>query len=172
VAEYILRSPFSLEKLRYHARIGTIIYRSRMHPVLKRNFEVFSATDCLAALTAHIPNAGEDLVRYYGWYSNVNRGKRRKAQGAGEAPDTIEEFTEVSASAAKRAWARLITQVSEVDPLICPRCTGPMRLIACIEQPEVIEEILTHLGVWTAHAHSPPAGVPVAISPATGLIAA
>ena len=40
-----------------------------MHPVLKRNFEVFSACDWLAALTAHIPNAGEHLVRYYGWYS-------------------------------------------------------------------------------------------------------
>jgi hypothetical protein len=38
-----------------------------MHPVLKRNFEVFSATDWLAALTAHIPNAGEHLVRYLGW---------------------------------------------------------------------------------------------------------
>jgi hypothetical protein len=42
-----------------------------MHPVLKRNFEVFSALDWLAALTAHIPNHGEHLVRYYGWYSNV-----------------------------------------------------------------------------------------------------
>jgi hypothetical protein len=47
-----------------------------------------------------------------------------------------------------------------------------MRLLAFIEQPEVIEKILTHLGVWPAPAHSPPAGVPVAISPATGLIAA
>ena len=58
------------------------------------------------------------------------------------------KFTEVSASVAKRAWARLIKQVSEVGPLICPRCTGLMRIIACIEQPEVIEKILTHLGVW------------------------
>ena len=66
----------------------------------------------------------------------------------------------------------MITQVSEVDPLVCPRCGGAMRLLAFIEQPEVIEKILTHLGVWPAHLHSPPAGVPVAISPATGLIAA
>ena len=46
---------------------------------------------------------------------------------------------EVSASAAKRAWARLIKQVYEVDPLVCPRCAGPMRLIAFIEQREVID---------------------------------
>ena len=155
VAEYILRSPFSLEKMRYHARAGTIIYRSKMHPVLKRNFEVFSVTDWLAALTAHIPNAGEHLVRSYGWYSNGSRGTRRRAQGEESAP--IEELNEVSASVAKRACARLIKHVYEVDPRVCPRCAGPMRLIACIEQSEVIKKILTHLGAWSAHLHSPPA---------------
>jgi hypothetical protein len=162
VAECILRAPFSLEKLRYQATTGTIIYQSKMHPTLKRNFEVFSATDWRAALTAHIPNAGEHLVRYYGWYSNVSRGKRRKAQG--EGPATIEEFTEVSASAAKRAWARLIKQVYEADPLMCPRCTGPMRIIAFIEQPEVIEKILTHLGLWPAQSTARQPGYPLPYS--------
>lgn len=75
VAEYILRSPFSQEKLRYQAKTGDVIYLSKMYPVLKRNFEVFSACDWLAALTAHIPNTGEHLVRYYGWNSNVNWGE-------------------------------------------------------------------------------------------------
>jgi hypothetical protein len=154
VAEYILRSPFSLEKLRYHATTSTVIYHSKMHPTLKRNFEVFSAIDWLAALTAHIPNAGEHLVRYYGWYSNVSRGKRRKAEG--EERTGIEEFSEIAPSVAKRAWARLIKQVYEVDPLVCPRCAGAMRIIAFIEQPDVIEKILTHLGLWPAPAHSSP----------------
>jgi hypothetical protein len=31
--------------------------------------------------THYRPNAGEHLVRYYCWYSNVSRGKRRKAEG-------------------------------------------------------------------------------------------
>jgi len=53
VAEYILQLPFSLEKLRYQVTTGTIIYQSKLHPTLKRNFEVFSATDWLAALKAH-----------------------------------------------------------------------------------------------------------------------
>ena len=105
-------------------------------------------------------------MRYYGWYSNANRGKRRKAQGEGEAPDTIEEFNVVSASAAKRAWARLTKQVYEVDPLVCPRCGGAMRILAFIEHPEVIEKILAHLGLWPAPAHSPPvAGYPMPSAP-------
>jgi hypothetical protein len=32
--------------------------------------------------------------------------------------------------AANAAWARLIRKVYEVDPLECPKCTGPMRVIA------------------------------------------
>jgi hypothetical protein len=124
----------------------------KLHPALQRNFELFSACDWLAALTAHIPNAGEHLVRYYGWCSNVSRGKRRKAQG--ETALCIEEFSEVAPSVAKRAWARLIKQVYEADPLVCPRCAGPMRIIAFIEQPEVIAKILTHLGLCSALSQS------------------
>jgi hypothetical protein len=38
----------------------------------------FGVLDWIATFTAHIPNKGEQLVRYYGYYSNVSRGKRRK----------------------------------------------------------------------------------------------
>jgi hypothetical protein len=86
--------------------------------VLKRNFEVFSACDWLAALTARIRNAGEHLVRHYGWSSNVSRGKRRKAEE--EERPSIEEPRAMAPSIAKRAWARLIKQVYEVDPSCVP----------------------------------------------------
>ncbi len=63
LAQYILRAPFSQQKMRYHAKSRTVIYRSKLHRVLKRNFEVFPVLDWIAALTAHLPNKGEHLVR-------------------------------------------------------------------------------------------------------------
>ena len=45
---------------------------------MKKNFAVFPVLDWIATLTTHIPNKGEQLVRYYGYYSNVSRGKRKK----------------------------------------------------------------------------------------------
>ena len=39
-----------------------------------RNFQVFGPLAFLAELTQHIPNQGEQLVRYYGHYSNKARG--------------------------------------------------------------------------------------------------
>jgi hypothetical protein len=82
-----------------------------MHPVLKRNFEVFSACDWLAALTAYIPIAGEHLVRASGWYSTVSRGKRRKAPGG--ATTAIVDSRERSPSKAKRAGARRSAELAE-----------------------------------------------------------
>ena len=92
-------------------------------------------------------------MRYYGWYSNVSRGKRRKAQE--EDPSTIEGFSEISAPAAKRAWARIIKQVYEVDLLVCPQCGGPVLIMSLIEHLEVIQTILTHLRFCAAQVHSP-----------------
>jgi len=78
LAQYMLRAPFSLEKMSYEPVSGTVIYRSRMHKTLKRNFQVMHGADWLAQLCRHIPDRFEHLVRYAGWYSNRSRGKRRR----------------------------------------------------------------------------------------------
>ena len=45
--------------------------------------------DFLAELVQHIPNEGEHLVHYYGYYSNKARGLRAKNAAARPAgPDT------------------------------------------------------------------------------------
>ena len=40
LAGYMIRAPISLEKMTYDAASGTVIYRSKMHLGLKRNFQV------------------------------------------------------------------------------------------------------------------------------------
>ncbi len=64
-----------------------------------------------------------------------------------------------------RRWAVLIRRIYEVDPLVCPKCAGTMRMIALIQEPKVIDKILKHLrtkgrdaraGPW-ATGLSPPA---------------
>ena len=54
----------------------------------------------------------------------------------------------------------LIRRVYEIDPLICPRCSGQMKVIAFIKPPQgdVIEKILRHCGLWRASSpRAPPA---------------
>ncbi len=91
---------------------------------------------------------------YYGWYSNVNRGKRNK-----DLPQARSRFPHPPGSSLfKRRWAELIKKVYAADPLLCVRCGGAMRIIAFIDQPEGIEKILTHLGLWPHPVHAPPRG--------------
>jgi hypothetical protein len=58
-------------------------------------------------------------------------------------------------------WAALLKRVFGVDVLQCSRCQGKMRLIACIEEPDVATKILEHLGLRaealpTLRAQAPP----------------
>jgi hypothetical protein len=55
-----------------------------------------------------------------------------------EYPSPIANPREVSASAVKFPWTRLITQVYTVDPRVHPRCNRATRIIPFIEQPEAI----------------------------------
>ncbi len=42
-------------------------------------------------------------------------------------------------------WAQRLKRVFNTGMGTCPACGGALRIIACIEDPEVIEKILTHL---------------------------
>jgi len=43
--------------------------------------------------------------------------------------EPVSEPASALAAHAKSAWARLIRKVYEADPLECPKCKGPMRII-------------------------------------------
>ena len=57
--------------------------------------------------------------------------------------------------------ATLLQQIFEGDPLACPSCHGAMRIVACITEPSVIDQILTHLRTRAAReAHAEPQSPP------------
>jgi len=125
---------------------------------------VFSACDFIAAITQHIPDKRFQMVRYYGWYSNKMRGQRRKhaeEKIANESAVTAEQKCGALASAAieiiehlalkprripSRSWRELIKKVWEVDPLLCPKCQHEMRIVSLINDAQIIERILRHVG--------------------------
>ena len=67
-------------------------------------------------------------------------------------PDCADDF----ARRMRRSWARLIKKVYEANPLICPRCGGPLKIISLIDSAPVIERILRHLNLWKRPERSPP----------------
>jgi hypothetical protein len=60
----------------------------------------------------------------------------------------------------------LIQRIYHVDPLVCPKCGGRMKIISFVEarQDEVIRKILEHCGLWHPGAPRPRAPPHVALS--------
>jgi len=85
------------------------------------------------------------MIRYYGYYSNVSRGKRKKEEQDDIIPCIIED-NGISPEQ-RKAWARLIQKIYEVDPLTCPKCQYSMRIIVFIEREDSIKKILKHVGL-------------------------
>ena len=144
---------------------GSIIYHSGMNPKIQRNFEVFSPCDFIAAITQHIPDKSFQLVRYYGWYSNKMRGQRDKhatedAAAAGRAVQIIDVSEHKPRRIPSKKWRELIKKVWEADPLLCPKCQKEMRIVSLINERDVIERILRHLGLWEQGVRVLPARAP------------
>ena len=105
-------------------------------------------------MVSHVPDKNQHTVRFYGAYSNRSRGKARQIGREAMIPDVLEP--EISSTEFRRNWARLIRKIHEVDPLCCPKCQGRMKVISVIENEQVIEKILKHLGLWNVKARPPP----------------
>jgi hypothetical protein len=52
-----------------------------------------------------------------------------------------------AARARRLAWAELMKRVFASDVLECPRCRGPMRILAAIHPPDTTSAILACLGL-------------------------
>ena len=156
LARYIIRASFSQERMTYISAndssdgVSKVIYQSKDGTSTK----TFDALDWLAQLVTHIPNKGEQMVRYYGFYSNKSRGLRKKAGTDDAVPALIE--SEVSSKEFRKNWARLIQKIYKVNPLLCPKCSGSMRIIAFIEDEQLVKRILKHLGLWDVKRKPPP----------------
>ena len=73
LARYIIRASFSQERMTYIPEESKVVYLSKDG----KEEKAFDALEWLAAMCSHVPNKGQQMVRYVGFYSNVARGKRK-----------------------------------------------------------------------------------------------
>jgi hypothetical protein len=165
LAEYVARPPISLKKIRYEPFKGRVLFHTMYSQYFKQNLHMFNALDFLAELTQHIPPKRLQLIRRYGLYASRTKGRWEEmpwvAERAPEGWKTAHQIDgvaddlgyeplsdgaqEVTVDARKRAWARLLAKVYEVDPFVCPKCGAEMKVIAIIEDLDELGRILRHL---------------------------
>jgi hypothetical protein len=108
----------------------------------------FEPVDFIARLAALVPKPRVNLTRYHGvlapnhrWRGLVTPAKRGK--GAKRLPN--KEVASPAERHAAMTWAQRLKRVFSVDIEVCGRCGGSVRIVACIEDQNIIDRILAHL---------------------------
>jgi Putative transposase len=108
---------------------------------------IFEPLDFLSRLAALVPSPGVNLTRYHGVFAANHRlraqivpGKRGRGgsgEGQGSAVPQRHAMT----------WAQRLKRVFGIEIESCDQCGGAVKIIASIEDPQVIGRILEHLGL-------------------------
>ncbi len=143
LAQYIIRGPVSLEKVAWNPDQDEVSWTAKETGQYKGELRSFESLEFIARITLHIPPKGKQLVRRYGVYSSRELGTwkerpalrgrapgkwygRESIQGDGLPADS-DETLEVADLSRRKAWARLLKKVYEVEAMGCPRCGGDLR---------------------------------------------
>jgi hypothetical protein len=151
VGKYMVRPVLALDRLLFLDREGKVGYR---HGQNGAELETMDYLEFIARVTSHIPDKGQVMVRYYGLYANAHRGKVRKAD---RVPVLLGMVEEEPRPAPSKGWAEMIRKIYEVDPMICPRCGGRMRVVAFLTEHAVVDQIIRHLELTFVAEKPPPA---------------
>jgi len=112
--------------------------------------------DFMARLAALVPKPRVNLTRYHGvlapnhrWRGEVTpakRGKGVKRIANTEVRSPAERHVARACPALSgMSWAQRLKRVFNIDIAVCGRCGGSVRVIACIEDQDIIDRILAHL---------------------------
>jgi len=108
----------------------------------------FDPVDFIARLSALVPKPRINLTRYHGvlapnhrWRGRVTPAKRGK--GAKRIANT--DVRSPAERHVAMSWAQRLKRVFNIDVEVCGHCGGSVKVIACIEDQDVINRILAHL---------------------------
>jgi len=146
LCRYIARPAVAIPRLSLSST-GKVVYTLKT-PYRDGTTQVaFDPVDFMARLAALVPKPRVNLTRYHGvlapnhrwrgWVTPARRGKELK-KAANTEPGTPTERH------AAMTWAQRLKRVFNIDIEVCDRCGGAVKVIACIEDHDTIDQILVH----------------------------
>ena len=145
LVRYVSRPPFAEQQVQV-TRDGRVAFRLGHRKPTGETHVFLHPLAFLRRVTSQIPPLGMNMVRYHGILAPA--AKRRREVVRTSPPKTSpSDVSAGPAFASNLSWASLLKRVFDVDALKCPDCGAQMRILAAIEDPDVIDRILTHLGI-------------------------
>jgi hypothetical protein len=120
-------------------------YRDGTNPV------IFEPLDFIARLAALVPDPRVNLTRFHGVFAPnsqhraavkpAKRGKGAQPRPSDEGQERTPDRDAPRSGRGAGFGAQRLKRVFGIDIQICPTCGGALRVIACIEDPAVINKI-------------------------------
>ncbi len=154
---YCARPIFAGERLNLLEKEEMLIYRLPKPRHDGQTMLRLTPTEFLDRIALLIPPPRRHRHRYHGVLA-PNAPLRGQVTKRAGLPITVEnavsdDKTKAGENAEQTAgcpfgsiWAMLLARIYEINPLVCPRCGGEMRIIAFITERESIGRILRHIG--------------------------
>jgi hypothetical protein len=107
-----------------------------------------------------VPKPRVNLTRFHGVFAPNSRYRARvtpvkRGRGGRHASTADPEERTPTERRAAMTWAQRLKRVFGIDIETCLACGGTMRIIACIEDPEVIRKVLAHLDAKALEPEAP-----------------
>jgi hypothetical protein len=149
LCRYISRPAVSEKRLSLTPN-GTVRYQRKTPYRDGTTHVIFEPLDFIARLAALVPALRVNLTRFHGVFAPNSKHRAvvtPAKRGRGNKPKATDEGQEQTPAErrASMTWAQRLKRVFNLDIETCSECGGPVKVIACIEDPVVIEKILTHL---------------------------
>lgn len=153
-ARYLKKCPVSNERLQIVESDGEALINYAAYKDGKKSIRSFTPLEFLAELQQHIPDTWEQTTRFLGAYSSRSRGAAKAQQESNAAMDTrlVAEPLPETVPSSSASWARCMKKTFEINPLLCPKCSGPMKIKAFITDPREIDRITKNLGLASQRA--------------------
>jgi Putative transposase len=121
LGRYGICCPLVLERLAWDDTSGEFVYRARRghHDSRGESVARWDVLESFARVLDHLPEPGQQLLRYWGGYSNAARRRRQHQQAAASAvPRTVTDPADAEGRLRRLTWSQLIRMVYEIDPLL------------------------------------------------------
>lgn len=109
---------------------------------------IFEPLDFIARLAALVPRPRVNLTRFQGVFAPNSKHRALVTPGKPGKGSKTKVSADTQTPAERRGamtWAQRLKRVFNIDIETCRECGGTVKVIACIEDPMVIQKILDHL---------------------------
>ncbi len=158
ICRYIARPAIGEERLSVNQK-GQVVYKLKKAYDDDTTYIMMEPIELLEKLSAIIPRPRVHLTRFHGILAPHDKHRKLVVPKSPKVEERTKALTEVKVLTLQQqllekkkkqqrmSWARLLKRVFGIDVETCGGCGGKMRIIAAVEDPQVIKKILDHLGL-------------------------